>query len=89
LDQRRSPPARILSLRSDLEYQIRQEDRRFKPRRGFYVVKDWDGSGIRTNRQVAWRASENWRVMSVNGSTTALSGISPSIRLEVAYNLKI
>ena len=43
----------VLSLQSNLEYYIAQEFMRFKPRRGFYVVKDWDGTGVRTNRQ--WR----------------------------------
>ena len=43
----------VVSLQSDLEFHVAQEFMRFKPRRGFYVVKDWDGTGIRTNRQ--WR----------------------------------
>jgi len=49
----RRDAAIVSSLQSDLEFQIAQEFRRFKPRRGFYVVKDWDGTGVRTNRQ--WR----------------------------------
>jgi hypothetical protein len=49
--------AGIVSSLADLEFQIRQEDQRFKPRRGFFVVKDWDGTGIRTNRQ--WRGGPN------------------------------
>jgi hypothetical protein len=53
----RHDAAIILSLRSDLEFQIAQEVRRFKPRRGFFVVKDWDGAGVRTNRQ--WRGGPN------------------------------
>lgn len=40
-------------MESDIEFHIRREDRRFRPRRGFFVVKDWDGTGIRANRQ--WR----------------------------------
>ena len=43
----------ISSLQCDLEFQIAREFQRFKPLRGFYAVKDWDGTGIRTNRQ--WR----------------------------------
>src|SRR5215472_120317 len=43
----------VSSLRSNLEFDIRQEDRRFKPRRGFFVVKDWDGHRHRRNPQ--WR----------------------------------
>jgi len=49
----RRDAALILSLQSDLEFQITQEDRRFKPRRGFFAVRDWDGNGILANRQ--WR----------------------------------
>jgi len=56
-DSLRRDAAIILSLQSDLEFQITQEDRRFKPRRGFFVVKDWDGTGLRTNRQ--WRGGPN------------------------------
>jgi hypothetical protein len=51
------------SLGSDLEFHIRQKDRRPKPRRGFYVVKDWDGTGIRTNRQ--WRGGREKLVRNV------------------------
>ena len=39
---------------SDLEFRIAQEVQRFKPRRGFFVVNDWDSTGIRANRQ--WRS---------------------------------
>jgi len=42
-----------VSLQSHLEFEIAREFQRFKPRRGFFVVKDWDGTGTRTNRQ--WR----------------------------------
>jgi plasmid maintenance system antidote protein VapI len=43
--------ALALSLQSDLEFQIALEAQRFKPRRGFFVVKYWDGTGVRTNQQ--------------------------------------
>ena len=43
----------VSSMESDVEFHIQREDRRFRPRRGFFVVKDWDGTGIRANRQ--WR----------------------------------
>ena len=61
----RRDAAIILSLQSDLEFQIAVEVRRFKPRRGFFAVKDWDGTGIGTDRQ--WRGGRpnNWSI-SVN-----------------------
>jgi hypothetical protein len=49
----------VASLRLNLEFHIRQEGRRIKSRRGFFVVKDWDGTGIRTNRQ--WRGGRGFQ----------------------------
>jgi hypothetical protein len=41
------------SALSFLEVEIQRRERDPPRRRGFFVVKDWDGTGIRTNRQ--WR----------------------------------
>jgi transcriptional regulator with XRE-family HTH domain len=41
------------SALSFLEVEIQRRECDPPRRRGFFVVKDWDGSGIRTNRQ--WR----------------------------------
>jgi hypothetical protein len=36
-----------------LKVEIQRREREPPQRRGFYVVKDWDGTGIRTDRR--WR----------------------------------
>jgi hypothetical protein len=61
-----APLALALHLRSNLEYHIRQEDRRFNPRRGSSSLEIGMAPAPAQTGSGGGRAGKNWRAVSVN-----------------------